>query len=117
MIQGQLLRRSEHREVAIYLRDGSMWIADFIDGQGTLVEVNTWFRFNCGTPANLQAVRRTKLESALPLSQELAEQIEPLHRAAGDLLSRNPNDKIDAPVSPPRECKPDQGIGDECNFD
>jgi len=33
-IQGQLLRQSERREVAIYLRDGQLWIADFIDGIG-----------------------------------------------------------------------------------
>jgi hypothetical protein len=37
-IQGQLLRRSERREVAIYLRDGQLWIADFIDGVGALME-------------------------------------------------------------------------------
>jgi hypothetical protein len=49
-IQGQILRRSERREVAIYLRDGELWIADFIDGIGELIEPAAWFRFNCGTP-------------------------------------------------------------------
>jgi hypothetical protein len=33
-IQGQLLRLSERREVAIYLRNDTLWIADFIDGHG-----------------------------------------------------------------------------------
>ena len=45
---GQLLRHSERREVAIFLRDGVLWVADFIDGQGQLVEATTWFRFHCG---------------------------------------------------------------------
>ena len=31
-IQGQLLRVSEHRAVAIYLREGTTWVADFVDG-------------------------------------------------------------------------------------
>jgi len=30
-VQGQLLRLSERREVAIYLRKDALWIADFID--------------------------------------------------------------------------------------
>jgi hypothetical protein len=37
-ILGQLLWLSKRREVAIYLRDGSLWIADFIDGHGELVD-------------------------------------------------------------------------------
>jgi len=79
-IRGQLLRRSEHRAVAIYLRGDSTWVADFVDGHGVLVDVNTWFRFNCGTPANGHVSRRIALESAIPLSSELIAQIEALHR-------------------------------------
>jgi hypothetical protein len=81
-IQGQLLRLSEHRVVAIYLRESSAWVADFVDGRGVLVDVNTWFRFNCGTFANTYAARRMALESATPISLELSERIEALHRAA-----------------------------------
>jgi hypothetical protein len=81
-IQGQMLRLSEHHAVAIYLRDGVMWIADFVDGRGALVDANTWFRFNCGTLANSHALRRMALESATPISLELSERIEALHRAA-----------------------------------
>ena len=33
-LQGQLLRHSERREVAIFLRDGVLWVADFIDARG-----------------------------------------------------------------------------------
>ena len=81
-IQGQILRFSEHHVVAIYLRNHSIWVADFIDGQGTLVDAAVWFRFNCGTLATSNALRRMALESAMPLSAELVERIEALHRAA-----------------------------------
>ena len=80
-IQGQLLRLSERHAVAIYLRRDSIWIADFIDGEGVIVDTNTWFRFNCGTLENAHAMRRMKIESAMPLSTELVERIEALHCA------------------------------------
>jgi hypothetical protein len=80
-IQGQMLRLSEHHSVAIYLRDGVMWVADFVDGHGELVDANTWFRFNCGALANSHAQRRIALESATPISLELRERIEALHVA------------------------------------
>lgn len=81
-IQGQLLRLSERREVAIYLRKDALWVADFIDGHGELVDAATWFRFHCGTPATWYARRRMVLESAIPLSAQLVARIEYLHRSA-----------------------------------
>ncbi len=89
-IQGQLLRLSVRREVAIYLRDGRLWIADFVDGEGELIEPTTWFRFNCATPAARQGRRRMLLESAVPLSAELLARIERLHRA---LLETQPDQR------------------------
>jgi hypothetical protein len=83
-LQGQVLRRSERREVAIFLRNNALWVADFIDGQGELVDAVTWFRFNCGAAASTQARRRMALESALPLSHELVARIEALRRGARD---------------------------------
>jgi hypothetical protein len=50
-LQGQVLRRSERREVAIFLLDDAFWVADFVDGQGELVDAATWVRFNCGRRA------------------------------------------------------------------
>lgn len=81
-IQGQLLRLGAHHTAAIYLRQGSLWVADFIDDRGALVDANTWFRFNCGSLANSHALRRMALEWAIPLSADLVERIEGLHRAA-----------------------------------
>lgn len=79
LIQGQMLRLSEYHAVAIYLLDGVVWVADFIDGQGALVDANTWFRFNCGNLDNSHALRRMALESAMPISAELGARIEALH--------------------------------------
>ena len=81
-IQGQLLRQSERREVAIFLQDGALWVADFIDGQGELIDAITWFRFNCGSLSTWHARRRMVLESAIPLPEELVERIERLRRPA-----------------------------------
>lgn len=78
-IQGQLLRLNERREVAIYLRDGALWIADFVDGGGTLTDAATWFRFNCASSASWPVRRRMALESAMPLSRDLVARIEQLH--------------------------------------
>jgi hypothetical protein len=87
-IQGQLLRVSERREVAIYLRKDALWVADFIDGNGALIDAATWFRFNCGTPATSYARRRMVHESAVPLSMQLVTRIERLHRSVAANASR-----------------------------
>jgi len=81
-IQGQMLRHSERREVAIFLRDGALWVADFIDGEGELIDAATWFRFNCGAISSPLAQRRMVLESAVPLSPELVASIRRLHVTA-----------------------------------
>jgi hypothetical protein len=79
-IQGQILRRSERRESAIYLRDGVLWVADFVDGEGQLVDAATWVRFNCAGASGAQAIWRMTLDSAAPLYDELTQRIEALHR-------------------------------------
>lgn len=81
-LQGQVLRLSERRMAAIFLRDGTLWVADFIDSQGELIDAITWFRFNCGSLSTWQARRRMVLESATPLSEELVDRIERLQRPA-----------------------------------
>jgi hypothetical protein len=77
-IQGQLLRQSERREVAIFLRDGALWVADFIDGEGKIIDASTWLRFNCGSLLSPQGRRRMVLESAIPLSEAMIARIERL---------------------------------------
>src|SRR6516225_11699702 len=75
-IQGQLLRLSERREVAIFLRDGTLWVADFVDGKGELIDAVTWFRFHCAALSSVQARHRMVLESGIPLSDEIVARIE-----------------------------------------
>jgi len=82
-IQGQLLRFSARREVAIYLLDGTLWVADFIDGHGELFDPGTWFRFNCGSHEPSAAQRRMLRESGMPLSADMVAKIEALHSADG----------------------------------
>ena len=79
-LQGQVLRRSVRREVAIFLRNRALWVADFIDGRGQLVDAVTWFRFNCGDFTNREARRRMVREAAIPPSAELAARIAALLR-------------------------------------
>jgi hypothetical protein len=80
-ILGQMLRRNARREVAIYLRERVLWVADFIDGDGQIVDAPTWIRFHCGSPSTRHAQRRMALESAVPVSRELSMRIDELHRA------------------------------------
>ena len=80
-IQGQILRRTDRREVAIFLRAGALWVADFVDGHGELIDAVTWFRFHCPDAAVTHAERRMLHESATPLSPELSARIESLLRS------------------------------------
>ena len=84
-IVGNVLDLGEGRSAGIYRRDGSCWVAEFQGGQGRLVDVPGWFRARGG------ALRyghggRAALETMVPITPELSEQIERLHRptSAGD---------------------------------
>ena len=78
-IQGQMLRRSARREVAIYLHAGALWVADFIDGDGHIVDAATWIRFNCGSASTYHACRRMICEAAFPVSRDLSQRIQQMH--------------------------------------
>ena len=75
-LSGNLLRLGERREIAIYLRNGTAWVADFKDGRGELFTVSTWFSLNQGG----RALRRMDLDSITPLPEDVMERIERLHR-------------------------------------
>jgi hypothetical protein len=82
-IQGQVLRLSERRMAAIFLHDDALWVADFIDGHGELVDAITWFRFHCGSISTGQARRRMVLDAATPLSEDVVDRIVSLQRTEG----------------------------------
>lgn len=84
-LQGQLLRRTARREAAIFLRDGALWVADFIDGRGELADAATWFRFNCAARLAPHMRHRMTLEGATPLSDDLVHRIDALWPVARDV--------------------------------
>ena len=80
-IGGSVIHLGDGHRVAIYQRDGECWVADFQGGTGQLVDAATWFRFHTGVLRYSHGRRAAALESMAPISPELAEQIERLHRS------------------------------------
>jgi len=74
---GSLLRLSETREIAIYRRDGVVWVADFRGGRGELFTVGEWFALN----GRGSLLRRAGLDSIVPLPADVVERIGRLHGA------------------------------------
>jgi hypothetical protein len=76
-VDGSFLRLSEGYEIAIYLRDGVPYLAEFQGGRGELHTVGAWFSLHHrGT-----ALRRVGVEPA-PIPPVVAVRIERLHREA-----------------------------------
>ena len=76
---GNLLRLGEYREIAIYLRGGAAWVADFRGVRGELFTARGWFALN----GRASLLRRAGLASITPLPAEVIERIARLH-GAGD---------------------------------
>jgi hypothetical protein len=76
-MEGNLLRLSETREIAIYRRGGVAWVADFRGGRGELFTAGEWFALN----GRGSLLRRVGLASIVPLPVDLIEKIERLHGA------------------------------------
>jgi hypothetical protein len=73
----QLGRLGEEREIAIYLRGGVAWVADFRGERSELYTAGEWFALN----GSRGVLRRAGLDSAVPLPARLIERIERLHGA------------------------------------
>ncbi|HKA44527.1 MAG TPA: hypothetical protein VKF40_21255 [Burkholderiales bacterium] len=80
-IHGSLLRLSGRREIAIYLRDGAAWVAEFCDGRSKLCTAGAWFASSAGRSL-VHAQRRGEVETITPLPRTLVPEIEALHRHA-----------------------------------
>lgn len=78
-LQGNLLRLSERREIAIYLRDGAAWVADFNNGRGELFFASAWYSMSGGRRL-AHAQRRGEVEVISPLPEAVVQRIEALHR-------------------------------------
>jgi hypothetical protein len=72
---GNLLSLSKRREIAIYVRDGTAWVADFKDGHGEVSTAGGWFALN----QDRWALRRAALDATTPLPADIMQRIEYLH--------------------------------------
>jgi hypothetical protein len=74
-LHGSLMRLGNHREIAIYLRDGMAWVADFRGGRGEVSTAGAWFALN----QDRWALRRATLDAVTPLPADIVRRIENLH--------------------------------------
>jgi hypothetical protein len=82
-LQGSLLRLKDGRSVAIYLRKGVAWVAEFCGGRGRLLSVPEWHCFHARSVVHAQ--RRGEVEILGPIPSEVVARIESLHRRLGEL--------------------------------
>ena len=82
-INGSLLRVNDGRSVAIYLRDGIAWVAEFRGSRGRLLSVGEWHCFHARGVAHAQ--RRGEVEILSPIPGDAIARIEALHRRLGEL--------------------------------
>jgi hypothetical protein len=75
-LHGSLLRLSTRREIAIDLRDGTAWVAEFGPGHAEVSIAGGWFALN----HDRWALRRATLEAITPLPADVVQRIEDLHR-------------------------------------
>jgi hypothetical protein len=91
---GNLLQLGEQREIAIYLRDGVAWVADFRGARGELFTAREWFALN-GCSSLLRRAGRASIE---PLPARAIDGIERLHgardRAPLTGLGARPRDRL-----------------------
>jgi hypothetical protein len=78
-INGHMIDLGAGRAIAIYERNGNCWVAEFRDGRGELHYAATWFRFHAGGLRYCHT-RRAGLQSSAPLTPEMLDKIERLHR-------------------------------------
>lgn len=78
-LQGNLLRLNDGREVAIYLREGAAWIAEFKNGKAGLHVAGEWFSTGHGRML-AHAQRRGEVDYISPIPEEVVERIERLHQ-------------------------------------
>jgi hypothetical protein len=81
-IIGHVIHLGDGHSVAIYKRDGVCWIADFQWGVGRLTDAASWFRFHAGVLRHSHGRRAAALDTMAPITPELVERIERLHRPA-----------------------------------
>ena len=74
---GNLMRLGEQREIAIYLRDGAAWVAEFKKGRGEVSNMSAWFSLYGRALVNAQ--RRGEVNIISPIPDDVMARIERLH--------------------------------------
>ena len=76
-LSGNLLRLGERREIAIYLRGGTAWVAEFKKGHGEVYNPSAWFSLY--GRALVHAQRRGEVNIISPIPGDVVARIERLH--------------------------------------
>ena len=79
-INGHMLTLDAGHSIAVYERNRCCYVAEFRDGHGELAYAAEWFRFHAGGLRYCHNRRRVALQSSVPLTPEMLEKIERLHR-------------------------------------
>ena len=77
LLSGNLLRLGERREIAIYLRGGTAWVAEFEKGRGEVFNVGAWSSLY--GRALVHAQRRGEVNIISPIPEDVVARIERLH--------------------------------------
>jgi hypothetical protein len=72
-----LLRLSDDHEIAIYLRNGAAWVAEFKNGHSAIDSATAWFSTHGRTLVHAQ--RRGDVSYVSPIPQDVLAHIECLH--------------------------------------
>jgi hypothetical protein len=91
-VTGNLLRLGEGHEVAIYMREGSCWVAEFRDGRCQLLDAATWFRSPGAPMMSCHRWRAAALDTMQRLPPEIVDRIERLHRQRAQFAVDRPID-------------------------
>ena len=76
-LSGNLLRLRERREIAIYLRGGTAWVAELKKGHDEVFSVGAWFSLYGRALVNAQ--RREEVSIISPIPEDVVARIERLH--------------------------------------
>ena len=78
VIEGHVVHVDTGYDIAIYTRDDAFWVAEFRDGQASLTEATTWFRFH-SAPLRYCSRNRAGALDSTALTPGVLAQIERLH--------------------------------------
>ena len=91
-LTGNFLRLGDGHEVAIYMREGACWVAEFRHGRCELLDAATWFRSPGAPMMSSHRWRAAALHTMQRLPPEIVERIEQLHRQRAQVAVDRPID-------------------------